>query len=152
MVGPQSAGAAGCWCLSHRLPSPVHTPMTPEERCAAARSLTEQPVSPGGLADRGGGVGWAGIAPRSEVASITRSTKVPALDDGNSWALWCVNTRPGCRTQGITHELVRGSVNVAREHGATAIEANPVDNGSHRIHTIPADVGARGLTAAAGFS
>ena len=75
--------------------------------------------------------GWAGIAPRAELP-VTRSTKIAAVDDLPVWNIFCVRVRSGFRGRGISHDLVAGAVDLAREHGAPAVEAIPVDNRARR--------------------
>lgn len=67
------------------------------------------------------------------------------------WSIFCIRVRPGFRGRGIAHHLVEGAVDLAREHGAPAVEAVPVDNGSEKVDLTMAFVGFRELFAGAGF-
>ncbi len=58
----------------------------------------------------------------------------------------------GYRKQGITHTLIDGAVAFAREYGAPAIEAYPVDNRGAKVDLTMAYVGTRALFEAAGFT
>jgi hypothetical protein len=49
------------------------------------------------------------------------------------------------------HALVEGAVDLARSHGAPAIEGYPVDNRGERVDLTMAYVGTRSLFEAAGF-
>lgn len=65
--------------------------------------------------------------------------------------MWCIRVRPGHRRQGISHHLLRGAVEFAREGGAPAIEGYPVDNQGEKVDLTMAYVGTRRLFERAGF-
>jgi GNAT superfamily N-acetyltransferase len=95
-------------------------------------------------------VGWAAIHPRAGTAFAT-NRKIPHLDDLDVWSLWCIRVRPGHRRTGISHHLVAGAVAFARDRGAPAVEAYPVDNGGAKVDLTMAYVGTRSLFERAGF-
>jgi GNAT superfamily N-acetyltransferase len=76
---------------------------------------------------------------------------IPTLDDRDVWAVWCLRVRPGHRGEGISHELLRGAVDFARDSGAPAIEGYPVDNRGEKVDLTMAFVGTRKLFEAGGF-
>lgn len=96
-------------------------------------------------------VGWAAVHPRRDT-SFARNRLIPEVDDLDVWSLWCLRVRPGYRKQGITHTLIDGAVAFAREYGAPAIEAYPVDNRGAKVDLTMAYVGTRALFEAAGFT
>ena len=67
------------------------------------------------------------------------------------WSVWCIRVRPGHRGTGISHHLLAGAVEFAREHGAPAIEGYPLDNQGKKIDLTMAYVGTRKLFETAGF-
>ncbi|MFB9375438.1 GNAT family N-acetyltransferase [Kineococcus gynurae] len=151
MVGPKRPDANVCWCLSYRIPSKENQALAGPARGERVRALLAQDVPPGVLAHDGEDVvGWAGIHPRS-ATTFARNRRIPHVDDLDVWSLWCVRVRPGHRGRGIAHALVRGAVEVAREHGAPAVEAYPVDNEGRRVNLTMAYVGTRKLFEANGF-
>ena len=95
-------------------------------------------------------VGWAAVAPRSELP-FARSTKIPHIDDQLVWSVWCIRVRPGHRGTGISHALLDGAVAYARSKGAPAIEGYPVDNRGKKVDLTMAYVGTRKLFEDAGF-
>ena len=95
-------------------------------------------------------VGWAAVAPRSELP-FARSTKIPHVDDLPVWSVWCIRVRPGHRGKGISHALLEGAVAYAREQGAPAVEGYPVDNQGAKVDLTMAYVGTRGVFERAGF-
>jgi GNAT superfamily N-acetyltransferase len=96
-------------------------------------------------------VGWAAVAPRAET-TFERNRKIPHVDDVAVWSVWCIRVRPGHRGEGISHHLLRGAVEFAREGGAPAIEGYPVDNRGEQVDLTMAFVGTRGLFERAGFT
>ena len=152
MVGPKNPDANVCWCLSHRLESKLHRSLAGPERAAYVEKLTRRKVAPGVLAYDGDEVvGWAAIAPRSELP-FARSRKIPHVDDLPVWSLWCIKVRPGHRGRGVAHALIPGAVDYARSEGAPAVEGYPADNRGEKVDLTMAYVGTRALFEAAGFS
>jgi GNAT superfamily N-acetyltransferase len=153
MLGPKKNPDANvCWCLSHRVDSKTNRTLAGRERGEYVRRLCRRKVPPGVLAYDGDEVaGWAGVAPRAELP-VARSTKIKAVDDLPVWSIFCVRVRPGFRGRGISLHLVAGAVELARSHGAPAVEAIPVDNGGRKVDLTMAFVGTRGLFERAGFS
>jgi len=60
------------------------------------------------------------------------------------WSIVCFLVRPGYRRKGVARALLRGAIEIARSHGAPALEAYPVDLseqlGGKSIHTSDAYV------------
>jgi GNAT superfamily N-acetyltransferase len=152
MLGPKkNPDGTVCWCLSHRVDSRTNQSLTGRARGEYVRRLCRRKVAPGVLAYDGEEVcGWAGVAPRADLP-VARSTRIEAVDDLPVWNIFCVRVRPGFRGRGISLALVEGAVAFAREHGAPAVEAIPVDNHGERVDLTMAFVGTRGLFERAGF-
>ncbi|MEU1312501.1 GNAT family N-acetyltransferase [Streptomyces cinnamoneus] len=152
LVGPKSAGANVCWCLSYRIPSKLNNELRGPARGEYVDELCSMQPPPGVLAyDGDKPVGWAAVAPRSDT-SFARSRTIPRIDDLPVWSLWCIRVRPGHRKQGISHALIAGAIGFARSHGAPAIEAYPLDNGDARVDTTMAYAGIRKNFERAGFT
>lgn len=152
MLGPKNPDSTVCWCLSHRLDSRTSRSLLGAARGAYVRELCGRDVAPGVLAYDGDEVvGWAAVAPRSELP-FARSTKIPHVDDLPVWSVWCIRVRPGHRGTGISHALLEGAVAYARSQGAPAIEGYPVDNDGRKVDTTMAYVGTRALFERAGFT
>ena len=151
MLGPRRPDANVCWCLSYRIPGKENLALTGPARGERVRQLVDEDPPPGVLAYDGDDVvGWAAVHPRSDT-SFARNRKIPHVDDLDVWSLWCVRVRPGHRGQGISHDLVAGAVDLAKAHGAPAVEAYPVDNGGARVDLTMAYVGTLRLFERAGF-
>jgi GNAT superfamily N-acetyltransferase len=153
VLGPKKdPDASVCWCLSHRVDSRTNKELVGKARGEYVANLCRREIPPGVLAYDGGAVaGWAGVAPRAELP-VARSTKIDAVDDLPVWNIFCVRVQPGFRGRGISHALVAGAVDLAREHGAPAVEAIPVDNQGAKVDLTMAFVGTRSLFEAAGFT
>jgi GNAT superfamily N-acetyltransferase len=96
-------------------------------------------------------VGWAAVAPRADT-TFARNRKIPHVDELDVWSVWCIRVRPGHRKAGISHDLLSGAVEYARERGAAAIEGYPVDNRGEKVDATMAYVGTRALFERAGFT
>lgn len=151
MVGPKRADANVCWCLSYRLPSKENRSLAGPERGERVRRLLE--AGPIGVLAFDGDevVGWAAVAPRADTSFAT-SRKIPHVDDRPAWSVWCIKVRPGYRKSGISHVLLQGAVDYARDAGAEVIEGYPVDNDGERVDQTMAYVGTRRLFEQAGFT
>ncbi|GAA1501961.1 GNAT family N-acetyltransferase [Nocardioides humi] len=150
LVGPKRPESNVCWCLSYRIPSKLNTTLHgPERGDYVARLLEDGPL--GVLAyDGDEPVGWAAVAPRADTTFAT-NRRIPHVDDLPVWSVWCIRVRPGHRRKGISHALIRGAVGFAREHGAPALEAYPLDNKGAKVDLTMAYPGLRKNFEAAGF-
>lgn len=152
VLGPKRADANVCWCLSYRIPSKQNLALRGPERGALVEQLVGEDPPPGVLAyDGDEAVGWAAVHPRADT-SFARNRKIPHVDDTDVWSVWCIRVRPGHRGAGVSHELLRGAVAFAREHGAPALEGYPVDNRGEKVDLTMAYVGTRALFERAGFT
>ena len=124
--------ARGCWCMAYRR-SGAAQPLTAGTRRAEAnraglKALVDAGKSPGLIAYHGKvPVGWVSLAPREEFARLKRSPVMKPVDDKPVWSVICFVVPSAHRGQGVAHALLRGAIAYARKHGATLIEAYPVD-------------------------
>jgi GNAT superfamily N-acetyltransferase len=152
VIGPKSPTANVCWCLSYRIPSTQNNTLHGPARGEYVAELCGEDPAPGVLAyDGDTPVGWAAVAPRSET-TFARNRKIPHVDNLPVWSLWCIRVRPGHRRQGISHALIAGAVGFARDHGAPAVEAYPLDNGDAKVDLTMAYAGLRKNFERAGFT
>ena len=92
------------------------------------KALVETGKSPGLVAYRDGlPVGWVSLAPREEFARLKRSPVMKPVDDKPVWSIICFVVPAEHRGQGVARALLQGAIAYAREHGATIVEAYPVD-------------------------
>jgi hypothetical protein len=99
VIGPKRPDANVCWCLSYRIPSKLNKELQGKARGKYVAELCDRDLAPGVIAyDGDEPVGWAGVAPRSELNSFARkNSKIPHLDDQPVWTVWCFRTVAGNR-------------------------------------------------------
>jgi len=152
VISPKSPASNVCWCLSYRIPSKLNNELRGPARGEYVAELCRAEIAPGVLAYGGDEpVGWAAVAPRADT-SFARNRRIPHVDDLAVWSLWCIRVRPGHRKQGISHALIAGAVEFARDHDAPAIEAYPLDNGDAKVDLTMAYAGIRKNFERAGFT
>jgi GNAT superfamily N-acetyltransferase len=153
VLGPKRPDASVCWCLSYRLTSSKENrELVGPARGERVRELVAKDPAPGVIAyDGEEPVGWAGVHPRADTSFAT-NRRIPHVDDLDVWSVWCIRVRPGHRGEGISHALLAGAVEFARQHGAPAIEGYPVDNRGAKVDLTMAYVGTRALFERAGFA
>ncbi|MGR0220022.1 GNAT family N-acetyltransferase [Agromyces sp. ZXT2-6] len=153
VVGPKRPDASVCWCLSYRLTSSAENrALVGPARGERVRELVAEDPAPGVIAyDGDEPVGWAAVHPRSDTSFAT-NRRIPHVDDLDVWSVWCIRVRPGHRGEGLSHRLLAGAVEFAREHGAPAVEGYPVDNHGAKVDLTMAYVGTRALFERAGFT
>lgn len=73
--------------------------------------------------------GWCSMAPRIDYTYLRQTTwkgRHEDQDDASIWAVTCFVTRAGFRHQGVSRALAAGTVDLARNEGARAVEAYPM--------------------------
>jgi len=146
-------GDRGCWCQYYRLSSGDYARRPPGdgERLLHAQ-VTTSDIAPGIVAYADGEpAGWLGLWPRSRMERLVRSRTIPQVDDVDPWSLVCFNVRVGYRRLGVARALLDGAIRYAREMGAPALEAYPVEPGGRRVDTAFGYVGFVPMFEAAGF-
>jgi GNAT superfamily N-acetyltransferase len=132
--GPSGA-FSHCWCTWWRQTATEFSSGI-EADGALNRAFMHEIVAagsqPGLLAYRDGKpVGWVSVAPRPQYGRILRSRRIgpdpEEATDESVWSVVCFWIPRSERGKGVATELVHGAVARARELGARALEAYPVD-------------------------
>jgi GNAT superfamily N-acetyltransferase len=120
-------GPKYCWCMAWR--------MTPGERRqggdATRKALLERRVQDGvpvgilGYLD-GEPLAWCAVAPRATFVRLG-GLDGPGEDPQKVWSIVCFFVPRSLRRKGVMARLIDAAVECARSHGATAVEAYPVD-------------------------
>jgi GNAT superfamily N-acetyltransferase len=131
LFGPDRGANCGCWCMWPRMPRKDWHAMDRASRKAAFRALVERGPPPGLLAYEGEtAIGWCAVGPRASVAGFhnARTSKpIEPEPPERVFAVTCFYVRSGYRGQGLTRTLAHAAVTYAREQGAIAIDACPID-------------------------
>ncbi len=146
-------GDRGCWCQAWRGADTTFGRGEPGRNRLLLRSQVEAgDFAPGLIAyldDEP--VGWCGLGPRAAMPRLVRSRTIPAVDDLPVWSIGCFNIRVGYRRRGVARALLEGAVAYAREMGAPAVEAYPIDPEGRRIDVSFGFVGFTPMFEEAGF-
>jgi GNAT superfamily N-acetyltransferase len=96
-------------------------------------------------------VGWCGLWPRARMERLVRSRTIPVIDDVPVWSVVCFLVRVGYRRKGVARALLDGAIAFARDRGAPALEAYPVEPAGQRVDAAFGYVGFVPMFEAAGF-
>jgi len=117
----------GCWCMYWRIGA-AYRQRPAELNKADFCQLLQAGPPPGLLAFQGGlAVGWCQLTPRSAVPWLDQTWRLKPVDDLPVWSLTCLYIRKGYRRRGVSAALVAAAIQAAREAGAPALEAYPLD-------------------------
>jgi len=72
-------------------------------------------------------VGWCQLTPRAALPWLDQTWRLKRVDDLPVWSLSCLYVRKGYRKQGVTTALIQAGLRAARQAGAPALEAYPLD-------------------------
>jgi GNAT superfamily N-acetyltransferase len=119
-----------CWCQWFRHNRPGFYATSLPQRRDALHSQVNEDVPPGILGYDEAGVpsGWCAVAPRADYPRLATYRAATVTDDEDGlWSVTCFVVRVGYRRKGRSAELLDGAVDLARRHGARAVEAYPFD-------------------------
>lgn len=145
-----------CWCAYYRLRGIDFRTATP----ASNRSVLERAVAstadegraPGLVAYRDGqAIGWVSVGPRSDYERLEHSRTLAPVDDRPVWSIVCFVVSRRARRQGVANALLEAAIDYARAHGATLLEAYPVDTGGARVASSSVYKGTLSMFERAGF-
>lgn len=145
-----------CWCAWYRARSiDFRTATAADNRRlmeSAARTTAGQGRAPGLIAYRSGEpVGWVSVGPRDDYERLQRSKVLGPIDDRPVWSIVCFVVARRSRGEGIATALLSAAIDYARDHGATLLEAYPVDASDARVPAAAAFKGTLGMFERAGF-
>ncbi len=121
-----------CWCAYFRVRGRDWTNSTATENrevleAAVTRDATQR-RAPGLVAyDGPEAVGWTSVGPREDYERLTFSKVLAPVDATPVWSIVCFVVGRRSRGQGVAAALLDAAVAYAREHGATVLEAYPVE-------------------------
>ena len=146
-----------CWCASFRVRGMSFTKSAPAENRAvleeATRSDARKGRAPGLIAYREGeAIGWVSLAPREDFERLEHSKVLARVDERPVWSIVCFVVGRRARGQGVANALLAAAIDYARDHGATLLEAYPVDVADGRISSANAYSGTLSMFERAGFT
>ena len=121
-----------CWCAWYR----VRNVDFANADAARHRAILEAAVvadagegrAPGLVAYEGGTcVGWVSLGPRADYERLAASRVLAPVDDAPVWSVVCFVVGRRSRGKGVARALLDAALDYAREHGASIIEAYPVE-------------------------
>jgi GNAT superfamily N-acetyltransferase len=129
--------AAGCWCMWFIIPVKDYHAAGGSGNEASFRRLLAASDRPMGVIgyDDDQPTGWCAAGPRSRYA---RGIKTPTYgvrdtsEDDSVWLIPCLFVRKDRRQTGLSDLLVNAAVGLAKENGATAVEAFPLSGTERR--------------------
>jgi predicted GNAT family acetyltransferase len=134
LFGKQGA-CMGCWCMYWRMPHKAYDAARGDEAKRLFKRRVKAGPPPGVVAfdESGEAVGWLQIGPRADAPQWNSARRVSAplkpddVEDATVWAATCFFVKSGMRGQGVTEALLEGGIAFARENGARAVEACPME-------------------------
>jgi GNAT superfamily N-acetyltransferase len=117
-----------CWCMYFRVRGRDWTNSHAATNRAELEELTTREIAPGLVAYRDGrAVGWVSLGPREDYERLAYSKILAPLDDVPVWSIVCFVVSRRTRGQGLAARLLDAAIAYAREHGATTLEAYPIE-------------------------
>ena len=143
---------AWCWCTYFRFRGRDWTNSTSAGNRAALEDLTKRPLAPGLVGyDDDRAVGWVSLGPREDYERLAYSKVLAPIDETPVWSIVCFVVSRKARRKGVAAALLEAAIEFARDHGATTLEAYPVDTSGGRVPAANAFHGTLTMFERAGF-
>jgi GNAT superfamily N-acetyltransferase len=128
---------AGCWCMWFIIPvKEYHAAGSDGNRTSFSRLIASSEKPLGLIAYLNDEpAGWCAVGPRSRYVRAIRTPTYEGRDpdeDDDVWLLPCLVVRKEARKSGLSEQLVRSAVRLAKERGAVAVEAFPYSGPKRR--------------------
>lgn len=118
----------------------------------AVKTTATDGRSPGLVAYHDGeAVGWVSLGPRTDFERLQHSKVLAPVDERPVWSIVCFVVSRRVRKQGVARALLGAAIEYAAEHGATLLEAYPVETEGQRVPAAHAYKGTVGMFEKAGF-
>lgn len=141
-----------CWCAYFRYRGRDWTNSTAAQNRDALEGIAGSDPAPGLIAYRDDrAIGWVSLGPREDYERLAYSRILAPIDDVPVWSIVCFVVSRTARGVGVATTLLAAAVEYAREHGATMLEAYPVDTDGERIASANAYHGTLAMFERAGF-
>lgn len=158
VFGKRGDDPGWCWCQRFLTIPRQPGPGLLDNRGALAAEIARAPVPPGLVAYVDGQpAGWTRMGPRAAFPGVSGNRALARVLDGDGLTTWwvtCFAVGRRHRKSGVASALLHGAVELARDHGAAAVEGHPVDVAGLRADRVGASAlftGTKALFAGAGF-
>jgi GNAT superfamily N-acetyltransferase len=121
-----------CWCAYFRVRGVDFSNAAKARHRAVLETAVDDGVAlgraPGLVAYEGAdAVGWISIGPREDYERLAHSRVLAPIDERPVWSIVCFVVARRARGRGVANALLDAGIGYARSHGATTIEAYPVE-------------------------
>ena len=121
-----------CWCAYFRIRGFDFSSGGKARHRQAMESAVDENAregrTPGLVAyDGDEAVGWVSVGPREDYERLAYSKVLAPIDDKPVWSIVCFVVGRRSRGQGVANKLLEAAIDYARDHGATMLEAYPVE-------------------------
>jgi GNAT superfamily N-acetyltransferase len=142
-----------CWCVYWRVRGVDFSTSTAAANRKRLHGLVGREPAPGlvALDPEGHALGWVSLGPREDFERLERSRVRPRLDAVPVWSIVCFVVARRARRSGLQARLLEAAVAYARDHGAPAVEAFPVDAAGTRPSAATLYTGTLSTFLRAGF-
>lgn len=142
----------GCWCQYWRLGPRYHERARELNRADLESEAGQAGPAPGLVAFEGAeAVGWCRVGPKAALPWLAHTRGLGSLDGEGVWSVPCFFVARAHRGRGVSGELIEAAVAYARDAGAVALEAYPIDT-TVRSHTRNLFPGVAATFLARGFT
>lgn len=147
--------AKNCYCVYYRVTNREYRQLAGGARPDLVRhtmaSLSGGSPAPGLIAySDNQPVGWVSLGPRADFRRLETSITMRRVDDEPVWSIICFVVPSAHRRQGVAHALLAAAIEFAEQHGATLLEAYPVDRQAQKAPDA-SWFGSLSMFASAGF-
>ena len=141
-----------CWCAFWRVRGSDWHEWTARKNRPVVEGLAGHRRAPGLVAYADGrAVGWVSLGPREDFERLEHSKVLARLDDRPVWSIVCFVVSRSVRGRGVSRALLAAAIDYARTHGASTLEAYPVDPSRGRVPAASAFTGPLSIFERAGF-
>ena len=153
----EGADPKWCWCAYFRVRSVEFSGAAKARHRSVLRTAVDEGVAmgraPGLVAyDGDSAIGWISIGPREDYERLAHSRLLAPVDERAVWSIVCFVVARRARGRGVARTLLDVGIAYARDHGATTLEAYPIEvDASARISASDAYRGTLAMFERAGF-
>jgi ribosomal protein S18 acetylase RimI-like enzyme len=151
LFGPKGA-CGGCWCMWWRLPRKQFDLQKGEGNRKELLKVVAESKPVGVIAYISGKpAGWCAVAPREELAGLSRSRILAPVDEEKPWSITCLFIKKEFRRMQASVALIKAAVDYAQSMGAKIIEAYPQEPRQSPMPDVFAFTGIASAFRKAGF-